>query len=305
MSSSPSVPTPTDPNTVAANQQTLNNTAGQTSQQGSMVNQNNAFGSLNYTQTGTSANGTPLYTANTTLSAPEQGLLNTLQGTQQTAGTAASNLLSGANYGATPAATAIGNSTSGLTQAAMAQEQAYLNPTFSQQTSQLDTQLKNQGFAPGSPGYQQAMNGLLQSQGQTTTGFLANIEPQMYSQAMSTYNEPAQLAGSLAQLGSPTTPNSSFVQTPQLNVQPADLTSATANYNSAEQAAYQSQLQQNQAMMSGLFGLGTTALGALGTGGTSLLGSSGLFGTGGTGIGATSMNGQLSLPQNVPGFVSA
>jgi hypothetical protein len=273
MGSSPPVPQPTNPNTVAANQQTLNTGAGQASQQGSMVNQNNAYGSLNYTQSGTSPNGTPLYTANTTLSAPEQGLLNTLQGTQTSAGQQGQNLIQGANYGAQSPATAIGNATSGLTGQAVAQEQQYLQPFFQPQTQQLDTQLRNQGFDPSSPAYKQAMNNLMQSQGQTETGFVAQIEPQMYQQSLQNYELPAQLGGSLANLGAPQTPNSSFVQSPQLNIQPADLTGATASYNTAQQAAYQSQLAQQNAMMSGLFGLGTTALGVMGapfTGGLSL-----------------------------------
>jgi hypothetical protein len=273
MGSSPPVPQPTNPNIVAANQQTLNTGAGQASQQGSMVNQNNAYGSLNYTQTGTSPNGTPLYTANTALSAPEQGLLNTLQGTQASAGQQGQNLIQGANYGSQSPATAIGNATSGLTGQAVAQEQQYLQPFFQPQTQQLDTQLRNQGFDPSSPAYKQAMNNLMQSQGQTETGFVAQIEPQMYQQSLQNYELPAQLGGSLANLGAPQTPNSSFVQSPQLSIQPADLTGATASYNTAQQASYQSQLAQQNAMMSGLFGLGTTALGVMGapfTGGLSL-----------------------------------
>lgn len=288
MSSSPSVPTVPDPNTVAANQGTINKAAGQDSQAGSMVNQNNAYGSLNYQQTGTSPDGTPLYTANTTLSPAQQQLLNTLQGTQQTAGSQASNLLNTSGYGSGSAASAIGNSTTGLTQAAMQQEQSYLQPTFTQQTQQMDTQLRNQGFAPGTPGYQQAMNGLLQSQNQTTTGFLAQIEPQMYQQATSTYELPAQLAESLGQFGAPTTPNSSFVQTPALNVQPANLEGDVSSANSANMAAYQAQLGQSNAMMSGLFGLGSSALGGLAKSG-SLSGLSGLFGGGADGGIASAM----------------
>lgn len=292
MGSSPSPPTPTDPNIVAANQQQYNTAAGQSSQAGSMVNQNNAFGSLNYSQTGVGPNGTPLYTATTSLSPAEQGLLNTYQNTQQTAGTQAGNLLSGASYGSQSPTAAIGNLTSGLVGQAAQQEANYLQPFFQPQTQQLDTQLRNQGITPNSPAYQQAMNNLAQGQGQTYTGYLASTEPQLFNQATQEYAMPAELAGSLAQLGAPTTPNSSFVNTPSLSIQPADLTTATSNYNTAEQNAYQSQLQQNQAMMSGLFGIGTTALGvglAPFTGGLSLglLGAGALGGTPGTSIGGS------------------
>lgn len=278
MSSSPSVPAVPSPGGTANVQTGLNTTAAEQSQQGSGVNQVNPYGSLTYSQTGTGAGGVPLYTATTSLSPQQQGLLNTLTGTQQTAGTDAASLLAGANYGSQSPTAAIGNATTGLTQQAMAQEQAYLSPTFTQQTQQMDTQLKNQGLNPGTPGYQPAMNGLLQSQGQTTTGFLASIEPQMFSQATTEYQMPETMAGTLAALGAPTTPNASFVQTPQLSVTPANYEGDVATSDQANMAAYQAQLQQSNAMMSGLFGMGSAALGGLAKSGalTSLLGSAAL-----------------------------
>lgn len=274
MSSTPNVPTVPAATDVAAGQQTYNTNAAEASQQGSMVNQTNPFGSLTYNQTGTSANGTPLYTANTQLDPTQQNLLNILNQTKTTAGTQGSNLLSGANYGAIDPSTAIGNATSGLVGGAMNKEIQYLNPYFQQQTDQLDTKLRNQGFAPGDPGYDNAMRAVQNNQGNTVTGFEAQIEPQMYNQAYQTYMTPATLATSLSNFGSPTMP--SWVQTPQLSVQPADLTGATSSANQANMAAYQAQLGQNQSMMSGLFGIPTAVLGGLAKGG-SLNGLSSLF----------------------------
>lgn len=276
MSSSPTVPTVPDAGSTAATQTGLNTTAATGSQAGSMVNQNNAFGSLNYTQTGTGPNGTPLYTANTTLSPEEQALFNNYTTGQNTAGTQANALLTGANYGAVDPTTAIGNATSGLTGTAMNQEINYLNPYFSTQTSQLDTQLKNQGINPSDPAYVNAMRNLQNNQGNTVTGFEASIEPQMFQQAQSTYELPAELAESLGGYGAPTTPNSSFVSTPQLNITPANYEGDVSSANSANMAAYQAQLGQSNAMMSGLFGLGSAALGGLAKGG-SLTGLSSLF----------------------------
>ncbi len=263
MGNSPSVPAVPNPSDVASTQQGYNTTSGQQSQQGSMVSQSNPYGNLNYAQTGTSSNGTPLYTATTTLSPQQQQLLSSLTGTQTAAGNQGQQLITGANYGAVSPSTAIGNATSGLTGAAVQQEQQYLQPFFQPQIAQLDTQLRNQDFDPSTPAYQQAMNNLLQSQGQTESGFVANIEPQMFQQALQTYNEPAQLGTSLAQFGAPTNPNQSFVSTPQLNIQPADYTGAVASSNQANMAAFQAQLQQNNAMMSGLFGIPTAVLGGL------------------------------------------
>jgi len=259
MSSTPDAPTVTDPNVTAAKQQQLNTTAGTQSQVGSMTNQVTPTGSLSYTQTGTSSDGTPLYTATTKLSDPQQQLLNTLQGTQQAAGTAGKNLISGANYGAQAPGDVIGNATSGLVKDAMAKQVSYLDPYFQQQTSQLDTQLRNQGFAPGQPGYDNAMRAVQNNQGNTVTGFEAQMEPQMYQQAYQNYMTPASLGGTLAGLGAPSNPT--FQSTPQLNIQPANLIGATANAQQAAEASYQDQLKQSQAMMSGLFGIPTALLG--------------------------------------------
>jgi len=265
MGDAPNPPAVTDPNITAANQQNLNTQAGQQSQQGSMVNQATPYGSLTYTQTGVGANGTPIYTASTNLSPAQQALLNTLQGTQKTAGSQAGKLLAGANYGATNPSTAIGNATSGLTQQAIGQEVSYLQPYFDQQTEQLDNQLRNQGFAPGQPGYDNAMQNLQKSQGATVTGFEANIEPQMFQQATTEYTMPAQLAESLGQFGSPTGPT--FQNTPALQIQPANLIGATANAQQAQQQTYQDQMAQYNNMMSGIFGIPTAILGGWAKGG--------------------------------------
>src|SRR6267142_943085 len=272
MSSTPDAPTVADPNTVAKNQQALNTTSGQQSQVGSMTNQVTPTGSLSYTQTGTSSDGTPLYTATTKLSDPQQQLLNTLQGTQRAAGTAGKNLIAGANYGAQAPGDVIGNATSGLVKDAMAKQVSYLDPYFKQQTEQLDTQLRNQGFAPGQPGYDNAMRAVQNNQGNTVTGFEAQMEPQMYQQAYQNYMTPASLGGTLAGLGAPSNPT--FQSTPQLNIQPANLIGATANAQQAAEASYQDQLKQSQAMMSGLFGIPTAALGGWAASG----GLSGLMG---------------------------
>src|SRR6266852_346794 len=231
MSSTPDAPSVTDQNITAANQQKLNTTAGQQSQVGYMTSQVTPTGNLTYNQTGTSSDGTPLYTATTALSAPQQQLLNTLQGTKQTAGTQAGQILSGANYGAQAPGDVIGNATSGLVKDAMAKQVSYLDPYFQQQTSQLDTQLRNQGFAPGQPGYDNAMRAVQNNQGNTVTGFEAQIEPQMYQQAYQNYMTPASLGGTLAGLGAPSNPT--FQSTPQLAIQPANFIGATANAQQA------------------------------------------------------------------------
>src|ERR1700685_4365774 len=87
--------------TQAENQQaSLATGIGVQNQAGSNYNQSDPYGSLNYSQTGTGPGGTPIYSSNVSLSPAQQNLLNTLQGSQSTAGTQGGQLLQNANYGA-------------------------------------------------------------------------------------------------------------------------------------------------------------------------------------------------------------
>jgi hypothetical protein len=270
--SSPSVPTVTDPNTVAQNQQGLNLNAMEASQAASNVNQVTPTGSLTYAQTGTGPNGVPTYTATQTLSPAEQALLTQMQGTQGVAGKQANTLLTNANYGSTDPGTTIGNSTSGETQALLGQETSYLNPQFDHQTQQLQTQLASQGIYPGSPAYTQQMQNLQLNQNQAVTGFLATAEPAAYQQATSSYELPLTMASQELGLSQPA--GIGTTSTPQASMQPADLVGATSSANTANMNAYNAELAQQNAMMSGLFGLGSASIsGGTGGFGNSMLGT--------------------------------
>jgi hypothetical protein len=270
----PSPPAVPDPNVVAKNQQQLNLDMLKDVQAASNVNQVTPTGSLTYTQTGVGPDGVPTYTATQKLSDAQQALLNTMQGTQLTAGTQAGNLLSNANYGAagTDPSKIIGDATGGNTKALLGQETSYLDPYFTSQTSQLDTKLRNQGIVPGSPAYTQAMQQNQDTQNRAVTNFLSTAEPQAYQQAYQSYMTPLSMAG--AELGISNPAGLGLTSTPQASGNPADLVGATSSANAANMAAYQAQVQQQNAMMSGLFGIGGAALsGGTGGFGSSLLGS--------------------------------
>lgn len=276
MGSAPSAPTLQNPNQTAANQWNYNLQAGELSQAGSMVNQTNPYESLTYSQTGTGPNGVPIYSASVNLSPAQQQMLDALNQGKTAAANQSTSLLNNANYGSQNPSDVIGNMTSGTTQQMLNQETSYLQPFFTQDTNNLDAQLRNQGFSPGTPAYDNAMNNLRQSQGQTVTGFLAQAEPQAYSQALTNYTLPASLAAALGTYGTPTTPN--FQTTPTANYQPPNYTGAVANYNQAEIQNYQNQLNQYGNEMSGIFGIPTAILGGWASspsGGSAL---SGLFG---------------------------
>lgn len=268
----PDVPAVPNPQITADQQQKLNQSTLETLQSANNVNQVTPTGSLTYTQTGVGANGTPTYTATQTLSPAQQSLLEQLQGNQATAGSAASKLLAGANYGATDPSKIIGDATSGNTQALLKQETDYLAPQFKSQTDQLDTKLRTQGIFPDSPAYQQQMRDLQLNQNQAITGFLATAEPQAYQQAVTSYGLPASMAASFMGLQAPA--GLGLTTTPQSTMNPANLEGDVSSANTANMAAYNAEMNQQNAMMSGLFGLGAAGIsgGTAGFGG-SMLGS--------------------------------
>lgn len=304
--SSPDVPKVPDPNVVANNQQGLNTQMLSEVQAASNVNQNTPTGSLTYTQTGVGPNGVPTYTATQNLSPQEQALLTTMQGNQGTAGKQAGALLTGANYGATDPSKTIGDATTGNTAALLKHETDYLNPQFTTQTDQLDAHLRSQGIFPDSPAYQQQMRDLQLNQNQAVSGFLATAEPAAYQQAVSSYQMPGQMAESLMGVSQPA--GLGLTTTPQASGSPADLVGATSSANTANMAAYNAQLAQQNAMMSGLFQLGSSAISG-GSGGFgnsmmgSLMGSAGSAGTAAAGS-AAATGGTSALSSLLPFMIA-
>lgn len=228
-------------------------------EQANDVNQVTPFGNLQYVQTGTGANGVPMYTGETSLSPQEQYLLGTGQGTQGQAATQANEILTGTNYGAP---NNIGSMTSGITGQLMGAETESLQPYFNQQTEGLESQLANQGLTPTDPAYQAAMNNMLQSQNQSVAGFVAQAEPQAFGQAQTLYQEPLQIAESLYQEGTPGSLTSNLVNTPQNAIQVPNVASAYSAASAPEIAQAQLQEQQYGSMMAGIGQLGG-ALGGL------------------------------------------
>ncbi len=193
MTLSGQAPGTVDP-TVQGTTQTGYNTAAQ---QQSNYNSYNPYGGTTFSNqiVGYGPGGVPIYqnTANQNLSPQQQRLLNTLQRTQATAGGQAGGLLSGANYGSETPAQAIGTMTSGLTGAATAQEVNYLKPYFQWQTQQADTALRNQGFDPSSPAYQQQMTNIERDQSNQVENFIAQTQPQLMQQATTEYDHEVYL----------------------------------------------------------------------------------------------------------------
>ena len=175
----------TDPYTQAARASAQSNL--QNAQQAvaaNRVNQITPYGSLQYQQTGTDANGNPIWSATQTL-APEF---------QQAFGNIAGQVAQGTAQGFNPTLPSTGINPGETYEAAIMRR---LQPLQERESKALDTQLANQGIMPGSEAYNNAKTQLAQAQndqrtsavvGGFNTGLAAN--QQAYGQALTNYQLP-------------------------------------------------------------------------------------------------------------------
>lgn len=241
------------------------------------TNQITPFGTLNYAPTGNTNIGgvnVPTFTATETLSPAEQSLFTQLQGLQSQQYGVQGQQLNVAGQALNGAQTDIGMLQSALQGQGGAENQAYSelmgrqNQQFGTETSQLQTQLANEGIAPGTTAYNNAFLPLNQSQvdatnqAQLAATQLAGQNIQNIASPLST------LTGIGAQQPSlPSAiqlPSSTYAASTPANIQTADVTSPYVAQYQGQLAAYNQQLAANNATTGGLFGLGGSALSTAG-----------------------------------------
>lgn len=249
------------------------------------VNQVTPYGSLTYSQTGTTdlGNGAsvPNYTATQTLTPAQQDILNKTNNLQSgaldTASTALGNVNNSINnpinYAGAPAMP--GDQTQAKNDAYNALTARSTQDLNTQQTQQA-TQLANQGIAPGTNAYNLAMQPIerarvdASNQGTINAGTIAgqNIDQaqtlrnQYIGEQTAQHNQPIQDLTALLGFGGQAT-NPSLTNTPQTQVNPTDTYApALANYQGQIQQ-YQTQQANNQSTLGGIAGLGGSILGGL------------------------------------------
>lgn len=257
MPSTPKPPPAPDPAVVAGLQDASNTKALQQAQAATNINQYTPTGQLQYVQTGTDAQGNPTWTAVSQLSPEQQALYNTKVGTQGIAGQEANSILGGASSMYSGAPDILGGASSQAGQ----QMAAYnaLNQPFNQMTKDhLDTQLRNQGIMPGTPAYDEQMNKLVTQQGLTNAQASANYLPQAFQMALQNYALPAGMAQQLMALGNNDGVNP--LTTPSYTPKTTDVAGIYDNNYKNQLSAYQASLSNNNAMMGGIFGIGSALL---------------------------------------------
>lgn len=260
---SPSPPPPPDPVATANAQAAANTKAATTQQQLNMVDQSTPYGSVSWAQTGKWGDGTPRFSATTTLSPEEQrnldqqhqfdNLVNNL-GIQQT------EKLTGL------LAKPVDLNNEATESRLMELGRKRLQPAMDQRRDQLTTELVNRGFQPGTQAYDDEIRKNRESENDAFNQLLLTGRGQAVQEALTERNQPINEITALMSGGQVTQPN--FVGTPTASVAAPDVAGLTMDaYKFGPLATYQQKSADRNAMMSGLFSLGGAALGGWGMGG--------------------------------------
>jgi hypothetical protein len=261
----PAPSAPAAPDYAAAAQQTAqgNLDAARAATAANRVNQVTPYGNLDYTQSGTDPYGNPTWTATTSLSNIGQQLLNNQNQTSLGLGSAINAQLGQVQdvmgQGFNPNLPSTGMNPGQSYQDAYMQR---LAPQLAQSRESTTAALANQGIAPGTQAYENAMrqqaikeNDLLL--GATTQGFGVGQQAnqQAYNQALTNYNLPLNTLSALrtgAQVQNPSFVNSAQ----QATTGGADLLGAAQMGYNAQMGDFNAKQAAQANFNQGLMGLG-------------------------------------------------
>lgn len=273
----PSAPTPPDPQVTAQAQTSSNIDTAIANGYLNATNQNTPYGTVTYNQTGSQQvgnNQVPTFSSTTSLNPQYQGILDSQakigQQALDTGGTALSNaqksLSAPLDLSGLPAMPTLDRN------AYADQLMSRFNQDWNQQSSANDVKLANQGIGVGSEAYAADKRTLDNARNDAST--------QAFLNAGNVQSQQAQLGGQqrqqalselLTQRNQPLNDLSSLlgfspgIQTPNApnfggNVAGTDVAGITQNGFADQQANYQAQVSQQNALMSGLFGLGSAKI---------------------------------------------
>lgn len=241
------------------------------------INQVTPYGNLTWTNTGTNSDGTPQRTVTQTLSPQQQAILDESQKAALTYGQTGNALLDSVK---TMLGTPVDLSTLGAAPVVNDNYRQQMRdalvqraqPMYDRQRQQIETQLANQGIAPGSQAWNDAFQPYyagLNDFGVAADLNAGNLAAQYYgaqqtarqNQINEKYLPRNQELNTLAALlsGSQVTAPQ-FVNTPQTAVAPTDVIGAQGQALGVGMNNYNQQMAQQNAMMGGLAGLGGAAI---------------------------------------------
>lgn len=251
----PQAPAAPDPAQTAAAQSAANKATAITQYGLNATNQNTPYGSLTYKQIGTWDDGTPRYEANTTLSPEQQALFGKYNQTQQNLGDIGVSqskkigdlLNTPFNFDA-----ATGQKISNI-------QQTFLDPQWERQRLSTESDLANRGIKMGSEQYKNAMMDFSTNKQRAYDQSYLDSYNTAQQSALTERNQPLNEIASLMSGSQVQQPN--FTNTPTPGVAPTDVIGAQQQSLNQQNVGHQAQLQQQQGLMNGLFGLGKAAAG--------------------------------------------
>lgn len=275
--SSNTAPPQIDPAATARAQSSANKETAITQANLNMLNQYTPQGSLEYSQNGTWADGTPKYSATQTLTPNQQRIADLRESGSIGYGQAGNALLNNvkgmlstpvdmSQFGAAP----VYDENFRVQQRQNLIQRA--QPTFDQRRAQLETQLANQGIGIGSQAYNDAFQTYNQgyndfllgadiNAGNAAAGEYGRMQQSRQNRINEAYLPRNQELNTLSALLSGSQVSSpQFVNTPQTQVAGVDTSAALAMNQQNALAQQQMANASNNAMMGGLFGLGGAGL---------------------------------------------
>jgi hypothetical protein len=268
----PKAPAPINVAAVGQQQAAENTRSAQQQAAYNRPNQTDAFGNtVNWSQSGTDANGNPVFQVNQQLGATGQRMAGGLGG------------LADRYFGQAGGANGIDR--------ALGMYDQTMDPRNERMRAAAESRLRNQGFDPSSEAFRTQMGDVALQQNEARNNFATGA----WGQAINERGQEMRELSPGVQFGMGTT-SPQMVNAPGVNVGTVDYMGLNkANYD-GQMNQYNQQMQQRNAMLGGLAGIGGAMLGAPLGGGASVGGSlfTRLLGGGGG----------SAAPQMVNGFMN-
>lgn len=239
-----------DPKETAAAQATMNKETAVTQHGLNSTNQVTPWGNLTYSQNGQWEDGTPRFTATTSLSPEQQELYNLSSQTQKTLG----------NIGVEQSdkirqllGTNVDLSNEAVEGRLMELGSKRLNPVFQEREGQMRQDLLNRGIREGTPAFETEMRRFNESRNDAFNQLALQGRGQSVQEILTARNQPLNEISALLSGSQVQSPN--FIGTPQTQVSGVDYAGLVSNNYNQEVGAH-------NAFIGGLAGLGGAAAGA-------------------------------------------
>lgn len=256
--SKPKTPSPLDVGAMSSQARAQNTSNAFQQASFNRVNQADPFGNrLEYQQTGTDAQGNPIFSANQTLGATGQQFASGFANLGQQYFDAAGNrpdLGSNAAF-----------------DRAYSYASANMEPRLQRAEDAARNRLANQGFDPNSEAYKAQMADVALQGNEARNNLVTSLQGQMFNQGLQNRQQQMSEYAPGVQFGQGVM-SPRYVNTPGVNVANVDVAGLSNASKAQEWQAYNADAQNRAGMLQGLATIGGSILAAPMTGGTSLAG---------------------------------